>query len=284
MVASCMWCVMAAAGVGLGACASLLDIPDDPRLEPAEPGPVLGSLPGAAGATSSTTPSAAEGSLSPSTSSEVGGAEVPLIAEQMMPSTTSPSEQEPAAGTEPDAGNVVPPDESEPGPSAGAGGAGGAGAGGAGGVSGQEPQPPSPCGEGRSQGPNGRCFALISEPLPWADARESCRELGAGWDLAVARSAVVNDFLATLISDEAWLGGTDQNTEGVWRWVDDGSIFWEGDEAGAAPEGAFANWNGTEPNGGGNSDCVRLVARVGNEWADLECEMPRSALCEGPAP
>lgn len=156
---------------------------------------------------------------------------------------------------------------------------------GAGGATGQEPPlEPSICGNERSQGPNGRCFALISTPLPWAEARESCQALGQGWDLAIARTAELNAFLSTLITDEAWLGGTDQNTEEVWRWVDDESIFWRGDEAGAAPAGAFANWNPTEPNGGGNSDCLRLVSRVGNEWADLECELPRSGLCEGPLP
>lgn len=155
---------------------------------------------------------------------------------------------------------------------------------GAAGASGQEPAAPSPCGEGRSQGPNGGCFALLSTALPWAEARERCQAVGEDWDLAVPRDAALNAFLATLISDEAWIGGTDQNEEEVWRWVDDGSIFWQGDEAGAAPEGAYANWNPTEPNGGGNSDCLRLVVRVGNEWADLECEMPRSALCEGPQP
>lgn len=125
---------------------------------------------------------------------------------------------------------------------------------------------------------------LLSAAAPWLEARESCRALGDGWDLAVPRSAALNAFLATLLVDEAWLGGSDRETEEVWRWVDDGSVFWRGDEAGAAPEGAFANWNPSEPNGGGNSDCLRLVSRVGDEWADLECEMPRSALCEGPLP
>ncbi len=177
------------------------------------------------------------------------------------------------ASTAPDAGaSAAPQEPAQPEPPLGTGGS-----------SGQEPAP-SACGAGLSQGPNGRCFVLLSAAAPWLEARESCRALGDGWDLAVPRSAALNAFLATLLVDEAWLGGSDRETEEVWRWVDDGSVFWRGDEAGAAPEGAFANWNPSEPNGGGNSDCLRLVSRVGDEWADLECEMPRSALCEGPLP
>ena len=65
--------------------------------------------------------------------------------------------------------------------------------------------------------------------------------------------------------------------------IDDGTIFWQGDETGAPVNGAFANWNSTEPNGFGASDCARLAPSQDNSWADLECEMPRGALCEGPA-
>jgi hypothetical protein len=256
----------------LVACAGLLEIPEDPRLAPTATAAALEPQPDAAVAASGDalgTP--AEEMLAPSPASESDGPRVSVIAEQTAeqtrPSTAVPAE-------EVDAGAGAIPD---PPPPTGAAGS-----------TGTEPPPPEPlpsvCGVAQIQGPNGRCFALLSTALSWPDSRQSCRALGQGWDLAVPRNVELNAFLATLISDEAWIGGTDQDTEGVWRWVDDDGIFWQGDEAGAAPGGAFANWNPTEPNGGGNSDCLRLVVRVGNEWADLECEMPRSALCEGPVP
>ena len=276
----------------LGACASLLDIPEDPQLAATESAPALPSPSGAAGASGSPLAAAGDG-LSPSPGSEVDGSGATIIAEQTRPSPPAAPDAPVAAGPDAGTGSPLPeqpspeqplpeqplpeqplPEQPVPEPPVGSGGA-----------SGQEPPPePSPCGDGRSLGPNGRCFTLVSTALPWPEARESCEDLGQGWDLAVARNAELNAFLSTLIIDEAWLGGTDQNVEGVWRWVDDNSVFWQGDEAGAAPDGAYANWNPTEPNGGGNSDCLRLVARVGNEWADLECELPRSALCEGPLP
>jgi hypothetical protein len=279
------------ATVVLAACASLLDIPEDPRVDPVATAPALEPQPGATVLQPGAPPSVPAENVSPSPGSEVDGSGASVIAEQTRPSTGEATGMNPPSGSAPDAGTTDEPSEPQPSeprptepeptepepsepPPVGSGGS-----------AGQEPPPaPSPCGGGRSQGPNGRCFTLLSPTLPWSDARESCQDLGNGWDLAVARDAALNAFLATLISDEAWLGGTDADTEGVWRWVDDATIFWRGDEAGAAPEGEFANWNPTEPNGGGNSDCLRLVSRVGNEWADLECELARSALCEGPLP
>lgn len=272
-------CFVSSVALVLGACASLLDIPEDPRLTPTESAPALEPQPGEMVAPSGMVPAAPGENVEPSPASEVGGSGATIIAEQTRPSMPAPIQGAAGAGPGPDAGAMAQPapqqpEPQQPDPPVGSGGS-----------TGQEPPPePSPCGEGRSLGPNGRCFALITAPLPWTEARDACEDLGEDWDLAVARNAALNAFLSTLISDEAWLGGTDLDAEGVWRWVDDDDIFWQGDEAGAAPEGAFANWNPTEPNGGGNSDCLRLVVRVGNEWADLECELPRSALCEGPGP
>jgi hypothetical protein len=89
--------------------------------------------------------------------------------------------------------------------------------------------------------------------------------------------------LAGLTSAEAWAGGSDATVEGTWRWVNDGAAFWSGTETGRALNGAFANWNPDEPNGGFFSDCMRFTPAFGGSWADLECNSLRSAVCEGPA-
>lgn len=129
-------------------------------------------------------------------------------------------------------------------------------------------------------GPNGHCYLIVATLLPWPDARLSCRSRGDGWDLAAIYDAATNDLLAGLIPSEAWLGGSDADVEGSWRWVIDDAPFWNGDGAtGSAVNGAYESWNSDEPNGGGNSDCLRLVATLG-AWADLECSMPRASVCE----
>lgn len=142
-------------------------------------------------------------------------------------------------------------------------------------------EPARVCGGGSVEGPNGNCYVLGSGELEWLDAAAACRERGAGWDLAAVHDAETNAFLAGLFSGEAWLGGSDANDEGEWRWVRDGVEFWRGDATGSPVNGAFNNWNSDEPNGEDDSNCVRMVATT-TRWADLECEELRRALCEGP--
>lgn len=140
------------------------------------------------------------------------------------------------------------------------------------------------CAALQSQGPNGNCFAVLAELKTWADARQSCRDLGTGWDLASIRSDAVDQFIANLISDETWIAASDVAQEGRWVWVDDGTAFWDIDTDAGALNGEYAHWNPSEPNGGTTTNCARIVPRVGNAWADLTCDSTVAALCEGPAP
>jgi hypothetical protein len=140
-------------------------------------------------------------------------------------------------------------------------------------------------------GPNGSCFSLQSTARSWADARSACLALGNGWDLASIRSEAINTFLSDALSFEAWIGASDAATEGAWTWVIDGAPFWSGTGAmGSAVAAAYNSWNTSEPNGGTNSDCARilpgaLIAPGAKAiWADLECAQLRGSVCERLAP
>ncbi len=94
-------------------------------------------------------------------------------------------------------------------------------------------------------------------------------------------------YLATIISaDESqlageqakgagWIGGSDQETEGVWKWVtgpESGTIFWNGVANGSAPAGIYSYWNTGEPNQMGDEDYAHITApNVGiiGSWNDL---------------
>jgi hypothetical protein len=126
-------------------------------------------------------------------------------------------------------------------------------------------------------------------PQPWSDARASCRSRGDGWALASLRSPQDTEFVAGLLTIEAWIGASDAEVEGTWTWADRGDAFWSGDGTGSALNGEYANWNSNEPNGGEESDCARILpAGMGVSpgltapWADLACTELRGALCEGP--
>jgi hypothetical protein len=143
------------------------------------------------------------------------------------------------------------------------------------------------CGTAETAGADGTCYALVPTLLSWTAARENCQARGAGWDLAAVDGSVTDDFIGALLPFEAWMGASDLGTEGTWTWLIDGSAFWSGSgAAGAALNGAYTNWNGVEPNGGENSDCLRLVPSNGDPtlrtWADLECAELLGSVCEGP--
>jgi hypothetical protein len=239
------------AGLALASCADVLGVPSAPRLrdEPASPGietPPVTADPGAANPVSNP----------PLTT--------PDSSEQTEPNVLTPpgisDEQQTApepvvltdAGPTPDAGD-------------------------AGSLQGN-------CAALQSQGPNGNCFVVVAELQTWANARQSCRDLGTGWDLASIRSDAVDQFINELISDETWIAASDVAQEGRWVWMDDATAFWDISSDAGALNGEYAHWNVTEPNGGVTTNCARIVPRVGNAWADLPCGTTIAALCQGPAP
>ena len=103
---------------------------------------------------------------------------------------------------------------------------------------------------------------------------------GISWD--AARDAAAQDsyfglqgYLVTITSQEegqlageqspgtGWIGGSDAQTEGIWRWVtgpEENTIFWEGGANGVSPSGQYAFWNCGEPNDfGGNEDYAHIT-------------------------
>jgi hypothetical protein len=235
-------------GLTAAACMDVLGIPGDPRLVEDSPSAVVGTSGPDAAAPPSTEP-AATGQITPGT-----GEAPPTPA-----SPPEPSSEAPVPGAEPSDAGLPAPGLADAAGSLEA------------------------CGVSGSVGPNARCFAVLQALQSWDDARASCRALGQGWDLASIRSAEVDEFVAGLITAEAWIGASDSALEKTWIWANDGLAFWRGNAPdGGALGGAYANWNSTEPNGGNNTNCARIVPAVGATWADLECEILVGALCEGP--
>jgi hypothetical protein len=138
------------------------------------------------------------------------------------------------------------------------------------------PPPPPPQEVGSGAGPLG--WIVETTPRTFESARTHCAS-AHGMDLAVIHSSLQNEeirdlpvgtqTIGTTTGNVYWIGYTDSETEGVWRWVDQ-------------LQTAYTNWQSGEPNNVGNEDCAVYVG--GSQgWQDRPCTASYPFVC-GPSP
>uniref|UniRef100_A0AAV2MFT9 C-type lectin domain-containing protein n=1 Tax=Knipowitschia caucasica TaxID=637954 RepID=A0AAV2MFT9_KNICA len=103
----------------------------------------------------------------------------------------------------------------------------------------------------------------------WFESRQFCQDQGA--DLAIITNVQEKDFISSIYKDRRWIGLSDMQEEGVWRWVDGTKLttsFWMSSE----PSNDWRNKG---------EDCVEINynGQLG-KWNDANCGVAKQFICE----
>ncbi|XP_071824781.1 macrophage mannose receptor 1-like isoform X2 [Apostichopus japonicus] len=121
------------------------------------------------------------------------------------------------------------------------------------------------------------CYQVQLSSSSWQSARDQCRSLAAGSELASIHTLPENEYVAALVTETGsenfltnfWIGLSDLRLSQTFEWVD-------------ASEVLFTNWNDNEPNNFGTSgeDCVEIEG--GGGWNDERCSASFPSICKMP--
>ncbi|KAM7364758.1 hypothetical protein PAMP_003457 [Pampus punctatissimus] len=113
------------------------------------------------------------------------------------------------------------------------------------------------------------CYFISNTTDSWEKGRQDCRDRGG--DLVVIDSPEEQEFLNKIAKQNTWIGLSDKEKEGTWKWTDGTPL-------------TLTYWYTKQPdNGGGDpqwgeEDCVEMIGP--NEWNDLSCDASLRWICE----
>ncbi|XP_069834947.1 C-type lectin domain family 4 member M-like [Dendropsophus ebraccatus] len=109
------------------------------------------------------------------------------------------------------------------------------------------------------------CYLMSEEARSWGESVPWCRVRG-GY-LAVINDMEEQNFLEGLVKDTTWIGLSDHQREGNWRWMD-----------GTPYDSTTWFWHTDQPNNDGDEDCVTLSPV--SKWNDDKCSEKYKSVCE----
>uniref|UniRef100_A0A8C6VIV8 C-type lectin domain-containing protein n=1 Tax=Naja naja TaxID=35670 RepID=A0A8C6VIV8_NAJNA len=116
---------------------------------------------------------------------------------------------------------------------------------------------------------DGACYFFSIQQDIWHTAESHCEEKNS--ELVVITNQYEQNFLQSQTRNERyWIGLSDHNDEGQWRWID-----------GTDYRTSFKNWLEGEPNDhSSNEDCAELSST--GKWNDVPCNIKKFYVCKKP--
>ncbi|XP_063410145.1 lithostathine-1-alpha-like [Mytilus trossulus] len=127
------------------------------------------------------------------------------------------------------------------------------------------------------------CFEIVHDEHSWNDARGHCQQHGG--DLVVIKDLTKQQFVMNALKylrwdkKGVWIGGTDADKEGEWKWVTGEKMTW----------GYWQHGQGVTQTGflfakGTFEDCAQIRVNDGYKWHDFPCSggpaYHYSSICE----
>jgi len=112
----------------------------------------------------------------------------------------------------------------------------------------------------------GHNYAVCEDTRNWASAKATCE--ANGYKMLVINDLAEQNFVASkLTGNPYWIGYSDQDVEGTFKWYGDTSTF--------------TYWGSGQPDNGGNvEDCVAMRWWADGKWNDANCTDLRRYVCE----
>uniref|UniRef100_A0A8C9ZEZ8 C-type lectin domain-containing protein n=1 Tax=Sander lucioperca TaxID=283035 RepID=A0A8C9ZEZ8_SANLU len=111
---------------------------------------------------------------------------------------------------------------------------------------------------------NGSFYYISSTEKTWQQSRDDCLQKGA--DLVIINSK--EEQVLVKFKKRLWIGLTDSEREGTWKWVDGTPL-------------TTSYWMSGEPNDVSGEDCVEILNFDSEKsWNDRRCSLPLNWICE----
>ncbi|XP_069858271.1 C-type lectin domain family 17, member A isoform X2 [Dipodomys merriami] len=110
-----------------------------------------------------------------------------------------------------------------------------------------------------------KCYFFSSTTASWDEARSFCQESYS--HLVIVNSFAEHNFISRAHGSPRvyWLGLSDKDREGEWRWLDGSRV-------------TLSFWDPQEPNNSHEEDCASM--NRGGSWNDLSCAKTTYWICE----